>query len=69
MSFGDGNLRERVGELESLVRFMEPFFLDSVSHACACPDWFFDQGGCDGGCRALREYGARLRELGIEVGS
>lgn len=64
VSFG---LTERVRELESLVRFMEPFFLSAVSHECGCPDGYFEPHGCDDGCKALKELDDRLDALGMEV--
>lgn len=58
---------ERIRELESLVRFMEPFFLSAVSHECGCPDGYFEPHGCDDGCKALKELNDRMAELGLAV--
>ena len=58
--------KKRIAELESLVRFMEPFFLSAVSHECGCPDGYFEPRGCDDGCKALKELSDRMAELGLD---
>ena len=56
---------EREKKLESLVRFMEPFFKSAVSHECGCPEGYFEPHGCDNGCMALKELDERMVALGL----
>lgn len=58
---------KRIRELESLVEFMEPFFMFSLSHQCGCPNDYAEPHDCDKGCKALGEFRQRIRELGMEV--
>jgi len=56
---------EREKKLESLVRFMEPFFKSAVSHECGCPEGYFEPHGCDNGCMALKELDEHMAALGL----
>lgn len=55
-------------QLESLVRFMVPFFESACSHECGCPDGYFEPHGCDDGCKALKELNGRMAALGLMEG-
>ena len=56
----------RIGKLEGMVRFMEPFFMVATND-CGCPNDYYEPHGCDDGCKALREYHQRMAELGLEA--
>ena len=58
---------ERIDALESLVEFMEPFFMFSLSHQCGCPNDYAEPHDCDKGCKALGEFRQRIAALGMEV--
>lgn len=67
MSFGEGDLHERVEQLESLARFMQPFF-EAACSECGCPNDYFEPHGCDNGCKALKELDERMAALGLSGG-
>lgn len=59
-------LGQRVGQLESLVSFMVPFFESACSRECGCPDAYFVSHECEGGCAALEELRVRMGALGLQ---